>query len=86
MSALAFVRGGDGVLVCVRGNGAEPVLGALDARGSVQSQRVAVLGALECGEQRRGSVRCGDGVQAGPGGCAKGAEPAYSSARPRAAF
>ena len=26
-----------------------------------------MLGALECGERRRGSVRCGDGVLAVPG-------------------
>ena len=47
MSALAFVRRGDGVL------------GVPGARGK-QCQLVAVLGALDCGERRRGSVRCSD--------------------------
>ena len=60
MSALAFVRCGDGVLgvSCPR-----------------QGCRASLLGAHEYGERRRGFVRCSDGVLAVPGGCAKGGEP-----------
>ena len=87
MSALAFVRCGDGVLLCVPGaRGMRPcsarcVCQAPAAR--VRSQRVAVARSSAAS----GSVAsCGsDGVLAVPGGCAKGAEPAWGRARARAA-
>ena len=60
-------------------------VGCVMPAARVRSQRGAVLGALGYGERRRGSVRCSDGVQAGPGGCVKGGEPACGCARPRAA-